>query len=116
MANWPQLKEQLAQVIKQKTRDEWDAVFDGADICYAPVLALGEARDHPHNAARGTFFERDGIWQPAPAPRFSRTTPAEPVQTAALGEHTEAVLAEFGFGSSDIEQLKAQGAVAGPAD
>ena len=72
---WPSLKEKLAAVIKTKTRDEWDAIMLGSDVCYAPVLTLAEAPKHPHNVARKTFVEVDGVVQPAPAPRFSRTVP-----------------------------------------
>ena len=72
---WPALKEKLAAVIKTKTRDEWDAIMLGSDVCYAPVLSLSEAPKHPHNVARKTFVEVGGVTQPAPAPRFSRTVP-----------------------------------------
>ena len=72
---WPSLKDKIAAVIKTKTRDEWDALMLGSDVCYAPVLSLGEAPKHPHNVARKTFVEVDGVTQPAPAPRFSRTVP-----------------------------------------
>ena len=63
----------MAEVIKSKTRDEWDDIMLGSDVCYAPVLDLTEAPSHPHNVARGSFVEVDGVVQPAPAPRFSRT-------------------------------------------
>src|SRR5690606_38417032 len=72
-AAWPALKERLAARIKEKTRDEWCAVLEGTDACFAPVLEPGEAPDHPHNRERGTFVEVGGVMQPAPAPRFSRT-------------------------------------------
>ena len=78
---WPALKDKLTAVFKAKTRDEWCAIMDGTDICFAPVLSLAEAPKHPHNAARGTFVEQDGMVQPAPAPRFS-ATPAPPVSLA----------------------------------
>ena len=78
---WPALKDKLSAVFKAKTRDEWCAIMDGTDICFAPVLSLAEAPRHPHNAARGTFVEQDGMIQPAPAPRFS-ATPAPPVSLA----------------------------------
>ncbi len=70
---WPSLKERLAAVFLTKTRDEWCALFDGTDACIAPVLSLAEAPHHPHNVARQTFVDRDGMIMPAPAPRFSRT-------------------------------------------
>lgn len=74
-ARWPELKEKLAQVFKTKTREEWCALMEGSDVCFAPVLDLDEAPQHPHNVARETFVEIDGVTQPAPAPRFSRTAP-----------------------------------------
>jgi alpha-methylacyl-CoA racemase len=72
-AQWPALKDKLSLLFKGKTRDEWCAIMDGTDICFAPVLSLAEAPRHPHNAARGTFVEDGGMVQPAPAPRFSAT-------------------------------------------
>lgn len=78
-ANWPAMKERLTKVFAGKTREEWCAVLEGTDVCFAPVLSLAEAPKHPHNVARGTFIEAAGIRQPAPAPRFSGT-PAPPVR------------------------------------
>lgn len=72
-AAWPGLKEKLAAVFRTRTRDEWVAAFEGSDACVAPVLGIGEAIDHPHNVARGAFVARDGVMQPAAAPRFSGT-------------------------------------------
>jgi alpha-methylacyl-CoA racemase len=104
---WPALKEKLAAVIKTKTRDEWDAVMLGSDVCYAPVLSLSEAPKHPHNVARKTFVEIGGVTQPAPAPRFSRTAPevkpVVPVDNAGS-------LASWGFSKGDIESLQAASA------
>lgn len=70
---WPSLKQRLAETFRTKTRDEWCAIMEGTDVCFAPVLDLSEAPRHPHMAARRTFVERHGAMQPAPAPRFSRT-------------------------------------------
>jgi alpha-methylacyl-CoA racemase len=92
---WPELKEALAEKFKSKSRDEWCAIMEGTDICFAPVLSLSEAPDHPHNVARQTFIERDGIVQPAPAPRFSRTKPEIQRAPPQPGEHTEEVLREW---------------------
>ncbi len=78
---WDELKARMTALILTKTRDEWCAIMDGTDICFAPVLSLKEAPQHPHNAARGTFVEDGGMVQPAPAPRFS-ATPAPPVSLA----------------------------------
>ncbi len=80
-AKWDVLKERLTALFLTKSRDEWCALMDGTDICFAPVLSLTEAPQHPHNLARGTFVEAGGIIQPAPAPRFS-ATPAPPVRLA----------------------------------
>lgn len=73
---WPTLKAKLAAVFRKKTRAEWCALMEGTDVCFAPVLALSEAPHHPHMAARGAFVDRNGVTQPAPAPRFSRTPSA----------------------------------------
>jgi alpha-methylacyl-CoA racemase len=78
---WPELKDRMARLIRTQTRDEWCAIMDGTDICFAPVLSLTEAPQHPHNVARGTFVEEGGLVQPAPAPRFS-ATPAPSVAMA----------------------------------
>ena len=88
---WPALKEKLAKVFKSKTREEWRKVMEGTDVCFAPVLTMSEAPQHPHNAARNVFVERHGITQPAPAPRFSRTPSAirEP-EMADIAEVTKA--------------------------
>jgi alpha-methylacyl-CoA racemase len=70
-AQWPGQKERLTAIFKTRTRDEWCALMEGTDVCFAPVLSMTEAAAHPHNVARGTFVERDGVLQPAPAPRFA---------------------------------------------
>jgi len=77
-ANWPRARELFAAKFRTRTRDEWCALLEGTDACFAPVLSLIEAPAHPHHATRGTFVTVDGIVQPAPAPRFSRTVPAHP--------------------------------------
>jgi alpha-methylacyl-CoA racemase len=81
---WPSLRQKLTEVFKTRTRDEWCAIMEGTDVCFAPVLTLTEAPLHPHMAARKTFIERHGVTQPAPAPRFSRTpsTVREPASAA----------------------------------
>jgi alpha-methylacyl-CoA racemase len=95
---WPQMTEKVAAVIKTKTRDEWTAIMEGTDVCFAPVLTMAEAPAYPHNVARGAFTERDGLVQPAPAPRFSRT-PGDIQGAPAKGEGREAVLAAWGVSS-----------------
>jgi alpha-methylacyl-CoA racemase len=106
---WPALKETLSAVFKTKTRDEWDAIMLGSDVCYAPVLSLAEAPTHPHNLARNTFVKIDGVTQPAPAPRFSRTAAAIPQGPRPAGN--EAALIEWGFSAEQIESLKSTGAI-----
>jgi len=78
-SRWPMMKLRLADVFRTRTRDEWCAVLEGTDACFAPVLDFDEAPHHPHNLARGTFVTLQGVLQPAPAPRFSRTPSAQPV-------------------------------------
>lgn len=90
-ARWPLLKLRLADVFRTRTRDEWCAILEGTDACFAPVLDWDEAAVHPHNAARRTFIDVDGVTQPAPAPRFSRTENAPP--QAARASTLEEVLA-----------------------
>ena len=111
MGNWPAFKDQLATVFRQRTRDEWDSFFEGADICYAPVLSLEEVRKHPHHQARETFLDDGDIWQPAPAPRFSRTRAEVQRPPAEIGAHSQEILAEFGFAQATIDSLLASGAV-----
>jgi alpha-methylacyl-CoA racemase len=77
-STWPSGKARLAAVFKGKTLQEWRDLLEGTDTCFAPVLTLAEAPRHPHNLARGTFIEVDGVVQPAPAPRFSRTPAGAP--------------------------------------
>ena len=111
-ASWPEQNRRFADVFKTKTRDEWCAIMEGSDICFAPVLSLDEAPAHPHIKARGTFVEVDGVIQPAPAPRFSRTRGEIQRPPAARGEHTDAALADWGFSADDIARLHEVEAVA----
>ncbi|GAA4885967.1 CaiB/BaiF CoA-transferase family protein [Saccharopolyspora cebuensis] len=94
-ANWPALRERFAAEFRRRTRDEWAQVFAGTDACVAPVLSMTEAADHPHVAARGTLTERDGVRQPAAAPRFSRTPNAPPGPVAAPGAHAAEVARDW---------------------
>ena len=112
MARWPLLKEKLAEVFRTRTRDEWCQSLEGSDVCFAPVLAMGEARCHPHHVARGTFVDDGTTWQPRPAPRFSRSAPSDPVPAAELGRHTREILTEAGYDGAEIDELVATGAVA----
>ncbi|PWR25635.1 CaiB/BaiF CoA transferase family protein [Zavarzinia aquatilis] len=112
IGRWPEMKQKLAEVFKAKTRDEWCAIMENTDVCFAPVLSMDEAARHPHNVARGTFFEQGGHVQPAPAPRFSRTVPATPAAPPLPGQHTDEVLADWGISADDAAKLKVAGAVA----
>jgi len=110
--SWPAMRERLIGVFKTKTRDEWCAIMEGTDVCFAPVLSMAEAPNHPHNKARGTFIEVDGVVQPGPAPRFSRTKAEVQGPPSDPGQHTDEVLDDWGFTSDDIAQLHDAGAVA----
>jgi alpha-methylacyl-CoA racemase len=110
-ARWPELKDRLAAIFRTKTRDEWCGVMEGTDVCFAPVLSLDEAHAHPHNAARGTFTEVAGVRQPAPAPRFSRTPGAIERPPASPGQHTDEVLADWGFDAGEVAKLREGGAI-----
>jgi alpha-methylacyl-CoA racemase len=108
---WPALKNQLTKIFKSKTRDEWCKIMEGSDVCFAPVLSMEEAPKHAHNRQRGTFVEVEGVVQPGPAPRFSRTPGEIQRPPASPGEHTEEALRDWGFSSGELERLRAQGAI-----
>ncbi|MGN6498828.1 MAG: CaiB/BaiF CoA transferase family protein [Tsuneonella sp.] len=109
---WGALKAKLTALFKTKTRAEWDALMEHTDVCYAPVLTMGEAVEHPHNKARGTFVEVGGDVQPAPAPRYSGTATATPVAAPMPGDQTEEVLGALGFGAGEIAKMREAGTVA----
>ncbi len=108
---WDEFKAELTQVFKTKTRDEWRELMEGTDVCFAPVLALDEVHEHPHNIARNSFLEIDGIVQPAPAPRFSRSEPATPTGSRLPGQDSRVVLQDAGFSDAEIESMISSGAV-----
>ncbi|WP_370281897.1 CaiB/BaiF CoA transferase family protein [Pseudooceanicola sp.] len=108
-ARWPERREDYAAIFRQKTRDEWTAIFDGTDACATPVLTWSEAADHPHLAARQTFVVRDGVTQAAPVPRFSRTPADAPRPPPAAGQDTEAALRAAGYDEDTIARLRAEG-------
>jgi alpha-methylacyl-CoA racemase len=112
-ARWPEAKARLAERFRTRTRDDWCALLEGSDACFAPVLSMDEAPDHPHNRARNAFVDVDGVRQPAPAPRFTGTplaapTPPEPPGATDL----RAVLAAGGIGETEAETAQASGLLA----
>ncbi len=108
---WPEMKEQVEACIKGKTRAEWESIFEGSDVCFAPVLEPTEAPNHPHAKHRKAFTEVAGIIQPAPAPRFSRTESAIQGPPAHAGQHSADLLRELGFSQKESEALTLSGAV-----
>lgn len=113
-ATWPAAKQLLAARFREKNRADWCALLEGTDSCFAPVLEMDEAPEHPHNRARDAFPVIGGIAQPAPAPRFSRTAPPLPTAPVAAGADSRAVLADWNIDASRIEALFACGAVGSP--
>lgn len=107
---WPVLKARLAGLFATRTRDEWCAMMEGSDVCFAPVLSLAEAPLHPHNVARGTFIALDGQVQPAPAPRFA-TAAATPRRAGRPGADADAVLAGLGLSPERIAGLRDAGVI-----
>ena len=110
-AAWPAKREKLNQLFKTRTRQQWCDIMEGTDVCFAPVLDLKEAPTHPHNIDRKTFVELDGVVQPAPAPRFSRTQGEIQGPAAMAGEHTREVLSAWNFSDQEIGELQASGVI-----
>lgn len=109
--SWPTLKAELAAVLRTKTRDEWCEIMEGTDVCFAPVLTISEALEHPHNKARAAFVDVGGNLQPAPAPRFGETAPDTPRPGVVPGAHSRELLAAAGFTREEIDALIVSGAV-----
>jgi len=109
-SHWPQAKEQLKALFLGKTRQAWCDLLEGTDACFGPVLDMSEAPLHPHNVARQTFLNIDGVVQPAPAPKFSRTQPTAGIPPRA-GQHNEEIMGSLGFDISAIAQLRDAGAI-----
>lgn len=107
--NWDEMKGQMQAVFKTKTRDEWCAIMDGTDVCFAPVLDFEEAPKHPHNIARGTYVEVNGYTQPGPAPKFSRTELVKPKDATPAGSDTVEVLKSHGFSDADLDKMRDAG-------
>ena len=110
-AEWPALKSRLTELFAQKSRAEWCEIMEATDVCFAPVLTMGEAAQHPHNVERNTFIDVAGTIQPAPAPRFSRTVPKVSMPPAFAGAHTREVLGDWGVAADVIESWESSGAV-----
>ncbi len=110
-SRWPHLKERLAEVFATRTRAEWCEVMEGTDVCFAPVLTMSEAAEHPHNVARGTFVEYAGVTQPAPAPRFDRSRAEIQAPPAHPGQHSRQVLIDWGLDPARVDELIDTGAV-----
>jgi alpha-methylacyl-CoA racemase len=106
---WPRLRKRLAETFLTRTRAEWCSLLEGTAACFAPVLGLGEAPDHPHNRARAVFTEVDGVVHPAPAPRLSRTPGAIGGPAPRPGQHTASALADWGVSAGEISRLLAGG-------
>jgi alpha-methylacyl-CoA racemase len=102
---WSTLRAQIERRVREKTRAEWEAVFEGSDACFAPVLDFDEAKQHPHNVARAAYVEVGSVMQPAPAPRFSRSRVCVSRPYATPGEHGREILCEAGFSDEEIARL-----------
>ena len=109
-SQWPEGKRVIAEVFKSKTREQWCQLLEGTDACFAPVLNMSEALEHPHNKARGTFTTVDGVIQPSPAPSFSRTV-TTPGHVPYSGQHTESLLTSLGYDAVSIAGLSKQGVI-----
>jgi alpha-methylacyl-CoA racemase len=107
---WPEMQERLAAVFRTRTRDEWCALMEGSDICFAPVLSIAEAPHHAQAMAREAYVDMEGVPQPAPAPRFSRT-PGQARVAPHRGEHTDEVLLEAGYSRDETNELRAAGVI-----
>ena len=110
-SQWSAMKEKLTTVIKQKTQAQWSEIMEGTDVCFAPVLNFLDAPKHPANIARNTYIEVDGLVQPAPAPRFGRTPSEVRHGGHDVGQDTDAVLMEMGFGEQELAGLRADGSI-----
>ena len=108
---WPELRVRLEATFASKTRDEWAAVFEGRPACVTPVLSLTEARTHPHLSERAVVVDVDGVPQPAPAPRFSRTPAEVPTSPSDVGADTRSALAAWGLTGDEMDALAAANAI-----
>ena len=108
-ATWPSLKQQFTEIFAGRTRAHWCEVFEGSDVCFAPVMKFSEAPDHPHMKARGHFVEVEGVVQPGPVPRFSATPGAVQSGPPTVGEHNEEALMDWGFDAGEVKKLTDNG-------
>ena len=108
-SQWPELKQRVSAIFRTRTRDEWVEIFAGSDACFSPVLSMDEARVHDHNRERGLIIEVDGVLQPAPAPRFSKSVVGRPAMPGLPGEGSGGLLDELGYSVHEIEQLRDDG-------
>ena len=108
---WSDLSEKLSAIFLQKSQEEWCALMEGTDVCFAPVLTFKEAPNYPPNVERETYIEVDGLVQPAPAPRFSRTPSNVKHGVRGLGEDTESVLTNIGMNADEIKSLRSKGVI-----
>ena len=104
-SKWPEMHERFERIFKSKTQTEWCNIMEGSDVCFAPVLTFNEAPHHPHNKARGTFVDIEGIPQPNPAPRFSRTPGSIKGAAPDYGQNTREGLVEWGFQETEVQEL-----------
>ncbi len=111
LGEWPALRVKLAELFRTRTRTQWCELLEGSDACFAPVLSMNEAAEHPHNVARATFVHQDGLLQPAPAPRFDRTPSALPPKAPRTGEHSAEILSAAGYSTTEINALLGAGVV-----
>jgi alpha-methylacyl-CoA racemase len=108
---WPAIRACFTQKFREKTRDEWCEIMTGHEVCFAPVLSMSEAPQHPHMKARGNFIELDGVVQPTPAPRFSRTKPEIRHAAGSVNQQADDALRDWGFGADEVAELRTVGAV-----
>ena len=111
VTTWPAMRARFVQLFAGRSRDDWCALLEGTDVCFAPVLDMREAPGHPHNAARGTFIDVAGVVQPAPAPRFSRSTPGATTPASSPGADSAAILGDWGFSADAVAALRTAGAL-----
>ena len=109
--HWEALRDRFDVIFRTRSREQWCDLMEGTDICFAPVLGLDEVAHHPHMVSRGNFLHDGDVWQPAPAPRFSRTHPAAPTEPVASGADTDATLSAVGLSAQEISELRAAGVV-----